>query len=166
MPTRLPGNVGITSNSVVPLYTVGKVFETEDAAGRWAAYKYVQYLDAVTYIAGQVMCWADTAGTKVTNDRSGGTGIGTGLEPAGIGLAVYTQNYYGFMQIAGNALVIGDGSVAAGDFVVSHTVDGQMDTMADGEEEQVFGIALDADSTANDPLTTSAMSHVALRGLL
>ena len=57
-----------------------------------------------------------------------------------------TQNQYGFIQVNGVATVQTDGSVSEGDYVVSHTVDGECSTMADGEEEQVIGIALADDS--------------------
>ena len=47
----------------------------------------------------------------------------------------------------GVADVYSDGSVAAGEAVVADdTTNGIADTMADGEEEQVFGWALEADS--------------------
>ena len=164
MPNKMPDIE--TANHANPKYTVGQVFEGTDSSGRYACWKYVQYKDGVTYIRGQVMNWANAAGTAVTNDRAGGSAI-TANHTAGIGCAVYTQNYYGFMQVAGDVLVIGDGSVAAGDYVVAHTVDGQMDTMATGDENaEVFGWAYNADDTANDPLATSAMSLVHLKGLI
>ena len=132
------------------------------------AYKYVKFLDAVTYKAGQVLAWGNTAATSVTNDIDGGGSaiVSTGNRTAGIATAVHTQNSYGFMQIAGVALVEGDGSVAAGEAVVLHSVNGQADSMADGEEEQVFGTALSTDDTANDPLTTSALFYCKLSGLV
>ena len=125
------------------------------------AYKYVQFKDAVTYAAGHVVTWANTSGTAVTNDRAGGSDIGTGVEPAGVATRVHTQNYYGFMQVAGTVDVYYDGSVAAGEWIVSDTgADGRADTMAAGEEEQVIGIALEADS--GTPVT----ALVSLQGLI
>jgi hypothetical protein len=163
MPNKMPDLE--TANHATAKYTVGQVFEGTDSSGRYACWRYVQYLDAVTYIRGQVCNWANATGTAVTNDRSGGSSIDA-VHTAGIACAVMTQNYYGFLRVVGDVLVIGDGSVAAGESVVSHTVDGQADTMAAGEEHYVFGTAYNADDTANDPLATSAMSLVHLIGLL
>lgn len=130
-------------------------------------YRCVKFLDAVTYKAGQAVCWADATLAYVSNDRSGGTSIGTGVTAAaGIVKRVMTQNYKGFIQVSGICLVEGDGSVAADEAVVLDSADGKVDTMAAGEEHQVLGISLDADSTSNDPLATSALCHVRLKGLV
>ena len=108
-------------------------------------YRYVQFKDAVTYAAGHCLDVANTAWTAVTNDRSGGSAIGTQTAFGGVCLGAPTQNSYGWVQVGGIATVLGDGSVAAGEAVVLHSVDGQADTMAAGEEHQVFGTALEAD---------------------
>lgn len=113
-----------------------------DSTGK--KYRYVQFKDAVTYVAGQVLTAANTAWTAVTNDRSGGSSLGTIF--GGVCVSVPTQNQYGWVQVGGVATCTGDGSVAAADPVVPHTVDGEADTMAAGEEGLVFGIALEADS--------------------
>lgn len=94
---------------------------------------------------GECTC-ADTGGNfYVNNDMAGGTGLGT--FPMGIAISAIPENYYGWIQVGGLAyLSITDGSVAANDFLVNDTgVDGGCDTMADGEEEQVFGMAIAAD---------------------
>lgn len=132
------------------------------------AYRYVKFLDSVTYVAGHVCQAASATVYNVTNDVSGGSAIGSGqTTPAGICMGIPTSaKPYGWIQVAGIALVLGDGSVAAGEAVVPHSADGQADTMAAGEEHQVFGYALDADDTANDPLATSALFHCKLRGLV
>lgn len=109
-------------------------------------YRYVQFLDAVVYAAGHVCAWANATRTAVTNDRAGGSAIG--IQTAGIALAAMTQNNYGFILVEGYyATVLGDGSVAVGESVVLDTgVDGGADTMAAGEEDEVFGMALAADT--------------------
>ncbi len=131
-------------------------------------YRYVKFLDAVAYLAGHVVQWASATLNYVSNDVSGGTTIGSGqTTPAGIVLGIpAAATPYGWMQVAGIALVYGDGSVAAGEAVIADSTDGRADTMAAGEEHQVFGVALDADDTANDPLTTLALFHCRLRGLV
>lgn len=109
-------------------------------------YRYIQFKDAVAYVAGHVLAWANATGTAVTNDRAGGGNIG--IQAAGIATRVHTQDYYGFMLVQGwHTSVLGDGSVGAGESVVLDTgVDGGADTMAAGEEDEVFGMALEADS--------------------
>lgn len=122
--------------------------------GKW--YAFVQYKDAVTYVAspGMVLTWADTACTTVTNDRAGGSSIGQ--IPAGIaciaGAAAAVQNNYGFVQLSGVATVgPTDGAVALGELVVPHaSTDGGVDTWSGTLKP--FGVAL-----ADDVSTTSVI---------
>lgn len=132
-----------TVNDSSPTFVVGQVY---DYAGN--LYRYVRFLDAVAYVAGHVVAWANTTRTSVSNDRAGGSSLTIGT--AGIALTVMTQNNYGFILVNGYyATVLGDGSVAAGDPVVLDTgVDGGADTMAAGEEHQVFGWCLENDTGA------------------
>lgn len=121
-------------------YGLGETRETKDGK----KYRYVQFKDAVTYAAGQCLAPANTAWTAVTNDRAGGSAISTAF--GGLCLGAPSQNSYGWVQIGGVGTCTGDGSVAADEAVVLHTVDGEADTMAAGEEHLVFGTALEADS--------------------
>lgn len=108
-------------------------------------YRYVKFLDAVTYVNGHVLAHTATP-WNVTNDRAGGT-ANIGGTAAGLATRAHTQNYHGWMQVAGvNENCLGDGSVAAGESVVLHSVDGAADTMAAGEEDHAFGTALTADT--------------------
>lgn len=134
-----------TANHIAPKHTPGMLFDGTDAYGFPAKFRYVQFLDAVTYAKGHIVNPANAAGTAVTNDRSGGSAVSATIT-WGVACNVMTQNYYGYIQVSGKAVVLTDGDVAAGDPLVSHTADGACDTMADGEEEQVFGVALAADS--------------------
>lgn len=59
---------------------------------------------------------------------------------------------YGWIVKQGVTECKGDGSVSQGDAIVSHT-SGQVDTMADGEEEAVIGVALEDDGSAGDLFT-------------
>jgi hypothetical protein len=63
-----------------------------------------------------------------------------------------TAGYYGWVIKSGVCECKGDGSVGQGEAIVSHT-SGQVDTMADGEEEGVFGVALEDDGSAGDKFT-------------
>ena len=56
---------------------------------------------------------------------------------------------YGFILKKGKGLAKGDGSVAQGESIVSHT-SGQVDTMGSGEEQAIIGMALAADGSAGD----------------
>jgi hypothetical protein len=148
-------------NDITPLCGIGDLYTHRVSADLgMGIFRYVRFLDAVTYKRGQVCTWAARATgipARVTNDISGGSSTGQGV--AGIACNIMTQNYYGFVQVGGLCLVEGDGSVASGDYVVAHTSDGQADTFADGEEEQVFGYSVSTDDTANDPLATSAFFY-------
>ena len=59
---------------------------------------------------------------------------------------------YGWIVKQGVTECKGDGGVSQGDAIVSHT-SGQVDTMADGEEEAVIGVALEDDGSAGDLFT-------------
>lgn len=71
---------------------------------------------------------------------------------AGVAQAVIPNGYCGWFQTSGPgrvAIAVTDGSVAAGDGLVidgGATPAGAVDTMAAGEEAQVFGYAITADS--------------------
>ena len=133
-----------TTTSATDDHGVGNVFESKDGK----KYKWGEFVD-VDLAVGYVVCPASTDGTKVTADRADGSQIAL----RGIGVALGTvdisEKKYAFIQVAGVADVYSDGSVAAGEAVVADdTTNGIADTMADGEEEQVFGWALEADSGA------------------
>lgn len=126
-----------------PRYTLGAMYWW-----RGIFYKYVQFVDAVTYVKGHFCEYANTLGTAVTNDRASGSAVGN--NKAGFACVVATQNQYGFIQVSGNGRwnAITDGSVAAGEYLTAHaTTDGGLDTMADGTEEQVCAMANAADSS-------------------
>ena len=131
--------------------------------GSW--YRFAQHVNAVTVVAGHVALFtaANVTGSIVTNDTAGGATAALTGKCAGIYVSVPTAGQYVFIQTSGICLVLGDGSVAAGEFVVPDT-DGVADTMAAGEEMNVFGYALDADSTSNDPLGVSALFHCLMEG--
>lgn len=91
-------------------------------------YRYVQFLDAVTYQAGDV-CTMGTTGTdvwKVTNDRAGGSAV-TGHGVVGVlasGSNVPTESQYGWLQVGGECSP--RGTYAAGDYLIPHaTSDGE-----------------------------------------
>lgn len=94
-------------------------------------YRYVKFLDAVTYVAGHVVTLASASTWNVTNDRSGGSSLGAHI-PVGVVFqsTVPTQNQFGWVQITGIATVlIGSAAVVVGDVLVC-------DTATDGAAEE------------------------------
>lgn len=110
-------------------YTDDKLHELGSLASgpNGKLYRYVRFLDAVTYQAGDV-CTRATAGTdawNVTNDRVGGSAV-TGHEVVGVlhGPNVPTQNQYGWIQVGGECAP--RGTYVAGDYLKPHaTNDGE-----------------------------------------
>lgn len=129
------------------LHALGSLLYDDENA---KVYRYVRCANAATNNAlavGECLC-ADTGGAYiVNNDMAGGTGLGT--LPMGVAISAITENSYGWIQVGGQAAVtITDGDVSSNDFIVNDTgVDGGCDTMADGEEEQVFGFVIADDAT-------------------
>jgi len=141
----------ITDSSTTPLNGLGVI--------RWEggnAYRYVLATDAT--VATNVVSWVANA-VAGTNDFTVVVGSATVTAPAGVAIGTIAANSYGWIQVAGVVQCVGDGSVAALEAVVSNG-DGTIDTMADGEEEQVIGTALEAD------VATTYYVQVKLRGLL
>jgi hypothetical protein len=127
-------------------------------------YRFVKHVNAITVVVGHVALstvagFTDGRVTIVTNDTTGGTVEGNATHCVGIYVSIPTAAIpYCFLQVTGVALVLGDGSVAAEEYVIPKT-DGEADSMGAGDEHKVFGYALDADDTANDPLAASPLFH-------
>lgn len=130
-------------------HDLGTTARVYDSTYGWRTYAYYKVADAVNVTAGMVVCYSTTMG-NVTPDISGGTSTGGA---AGVALGSVTATYHGWFVVGKGdyVLVNTDGGVAAaGEFLVPHSVDGEVDTMADGEEEQVFAVATAADSSPGD----------------
>ncbi|MGB1224149.1 MAG: hypothetical protein ACPHCN_08410 [Mycobacterium sp.] len=115
-------------------------------------YRYGQFKDAVTYVAGHVLTFAAADATAFTNDRSGGSSVGNA--PAGVAVRVMTQDYYGYSLVNGyySAVVTnGDDDIAAGvPLIVATGADGACDSAADPNPSLHFGDSLAADDNAAD----------------
>jgi len=101
---------------------------------------------------------AITKGQVVAIDTSAtSTAIGYTVVPAasgaagtacvvGVALEAIASGGWGEICTGGYCATVNtDGSVAAGEYLVAHTVAGECDTMAEGEEAQVFGWATAGD---------------------
>lgn len=141
-----------TVDDISPTFEVGALYHYKHPTYGWGYYRYYQFLDAVTYVAGHVLTLANAATYGVTNDVAAGSSVGK--KPMGVATRVHTQNYFGFAQVGGLGAyaLLTDGGVAAGHYLVADVaggIDGGVDSMAAGEEHEVFGFALAADvSTA------------------
>lgn len=139
-------------------YRLGDVVEGQNGK----AYRFVQFVDAVAYVAGHLVCLDSAAADdwKVSNDTSGNM---AGNHPVGIVFqtVVPTENQYGFVQIAGESAVclIGSASVIAGDYLKDDgTTDGAMDEATAGTDENICAIALET-------IADTASGRVMLRGM-
>lgn len=123
--------------------------------------RFVQFLDAVTYAAGQVVAPADVLMTKVSNDVDVSA---TSLRCAGVCLGVMTQNYYGFVLTHGYYPTVktnGDDDIAANDTVIMVATDGVVDSIAKATTTGTLllvGIATDADVDANNTVAVMVNS--------
>lgn len=121
------------------------------------AYRYVQFVDAVTYAANKVcvLADADLDEWKVTIDVSGGSAM-AGLHPVGVTISVPTENQYGWVQIAGVASVVaGSAAIVAGDYLMPDTSeDGDATEATEGTDHNIFAIAL---ATIADDATGKAL---------
>lgn len=119
-----------TVNESAPSAKLGQCFVFEHATyGRWVV-RYVKFLNAVTYAAGQPVQFCDGPRTTVTNDISGGATATIG-RAAGICLLVMTQNYHGYVLASGyypTVLDNGDDDISLGDQIIIGASDGVCDS--------------------------------------
>ncbi len=114
----------------------------------WQLLRYIQVTGAIAGTAYAVCTIGDAYGT-VTPDRDSDQLAADQF--GGVLLGGVTADYYGWVVVGGIAVCQGDGAENAGESVICHTVDSQMDTMAATEEDHVFGTCLlDATTSAND----------------
>lgn len=119
-------------------------------------YRYCYNAGVDTLAAGEIVgqhtnsTYGNVTGTVATFvDGTSTCGLGLGMAMS----AAPTLNYFWAQTGGANDVAITtDGGVAEGDWVVVEggaSPDGTLDTMADGEEEMVIGIAIDADTAGN-----------------
>lgn len=115
---------GTVYNSSVPEYGLGAMYECKFNS-RWAKFRYVQFRDAVAYAQGNICFWSDDSATmyQVTVDYS--ESLGDVLWAVGVVLGTQTQNYYGFVQVAGVGTVLhnNDDDAVAGSELIATAAD-------------------------------------------
>lgn len=138
-------------------FNLGDVVEGDNGK----AYRFVRFMDAVTYVKGHVVCLHANAADQweVTNDVSGNV---AGDHPVGVVFqdTVPTTGQYGFVQIAGLAeVLIGSASVVAGDWLKPDSAtDGAADEATAGTDENILGVAMET-------IADTETGTVLLRGL-
>jgi hypothetical protein len=145
---------GLAGNHDSAKATLGSL--ATDNSGNIYRYVLLSATSACAATAGSVAVMSDATANSwdVTVDVSEQIGTATG-RAVGVFQNAVTAGYYGWVLVSGYGTVRTDNGVAAGDFLVPHSADHEADTMADGEEEQVFAQALTAD-TATEPHSCTA----------
>ena len=115
-------------------------------------YRYVKFVDAVTYAPGQPTTPANAAVTSVTNDVAGGSSLV--LRFSGVVIGTPTQDTFGWVQTNGYHAAVktnGDDDIGVGDTVVMVATDGVVDSVVAGTTTGTLlrvGVALAADVDA------------------
>lgn len=124
-----------------PQYPVGSKVTSGDAT-----YRYVKFVDAVTYKAYDCVTLASATTWDVTNDRAGGSAL-AGQMPVGFLLnytTMPTANTYGWVKTSGiHSFTAGSAAIIAGDYLMPDTTeDGDCTEAAAGTDENICAVAL------------------------
>ncbi len=127
-------------------------------------YRFVKVVNAIDLVVGSLLQLIDDTTTwEVTADLTGGADGEATAHVVGVSPVindVSAGEIYQWIQCSGLALVKtnADDDISAADYLVYDVNNqGTCDTMADGEEEQVFAYAVSDDVNADD--TVWAMLH-------
>jgi hypothetical protein len=146
MLNELPVDYPLTYVASIPVHNLGALYQAEDTG---YVYRYVRAGAACAngrIAATESVCKDSGGDWWVNNDFAGGTGLGVNF-PAGLAIAAIPQGFYGWVLVNGVGTAISDGAVSAGEAIVLDSAnDGDVDTMAAGEEHQVFAVATADDS--------------------
>lgn len=135
-----------TSHTSQKLPLGSKIRREHATTGEIATFVYVKNVDLATTEGTVLTPASGTSAYTVSGDRAGGSAVAA-TKVVGVAVGAIGADEFGFIMCEGTCPVVyTDGGVSAGEHLVAHTVDGEADTMADGEEEQVFGVALADDS--------------------
>lgn len=141
-------------------HELGLVVQGISPLGFAAMFRYVKFVDAVTYKLGDCVTMADADGWDVSNDRAGGSAL-AGQYPVGFVFqtTVPVQNYYGWVQISGIVTITaGSAAIIAGDpLKPDATEDGDCDEATAGTDENICAVAM---ATIADNATGLAMAQI------
>lgn len=124
-----PTTVNASSIALAGGYELGGRYRYKHSTyGEWIV-RFGQFKDAIAYLAGHSVQFADLYANTFSNDRAGGSAVIWGA--AGIVLKVMTQNYYGFVLDTGyypTVLDNGDDDIAMADGIIISSTDGLCDS--------------------------------------
>ena len=134
--------VALGTPTATAIYTLGLHVQSADDG---KCYRYVKFVDAITYVVGHLCTIASATTYDVSNDRAGGAALAQHYPVGFIQGTVPTEDQFGFVQCGGivaNA-VMGSASVIAGDFLMADaTEDGDLDEAATGAASNIAAVAL------------------------
>lgn len=144
-----------TVNDAIPTRKAGDIVYYRHSTYGWWKLRYVKYLNAVTYAAGQVCSPVAVDMSTITNDITGGTSTPWAVIFGGLALRVMTQDYYGWALIGGYYPTIktsGADDIAAGESLIMHgSTDGTCDGVAaNAMTVASFGVAAADDINADN----------------
>ena len=135
---------------ISPRYVVGGIYWYKHPQYGWGMYRYHLFTSTAAVDVGDVCEFMDGICSAVGPDRDV---VGfRAFRPAGVAIGTtVTTTYHGFVQVGGiiTTILRTDGAVVAADYLVTDAADDEADTMAAGEEEQVFAMASAADGADN-----------------
>ncbi len=108
-------------------------------------YRYVKFVDAITYVSGQLCCLASATTWDVTNDRAGGAALAGHIPIGFVQGTVPTANQHGWVQCGGivTDAIMGSAAVIAGDpLKPDATEDGDIDEATFGTHGNICAIAM------------------------
>ncbi len=135
---NLAVGVDVTRYDTTAFYTLGETAEGEDGK----RYRYVKFVDAVTYAAAKIVVLASATTWDVTIDMSGGSALAN-LNAVGMCLGVPAEDEYGWVQIEGIAtFTAGSAGIVPGDPLMPDSEDGDLTEATAGTDENICAVSL------------------------
>ena len=135
---NLAVGVDVTRYDDTAVYTLGETAEGEDGK----RYRYVKFVDAVTYAAAKIVVLASATTWDVTIDMAGGSALAN-LNAVGMCLGVPTEDQFGWVQFEGIAtFTAGSSGIIAGDELMPDSEDGDLTEAAGGTDENICAVSL------------------------
>ncbi len=135
--------VALDTPTASAVYPLGMHAYSDDAGGK--CYRYVKFVDGITYVSGHVVVLASATTWDVTNDVAGGSALAGHLAIGFVQGTVPTENQYGWVQCGGivDDAVMGAGAVSAGVLLKPDaTENGDIDVATAGTHWNVCAVAM------------------------